>query len=125
TEINYLVPQMTIPGKGTFQNVRLELRPKDVDRASEWQWKRNPFLGTPEFQGLKIMMALINNWDLKDTNNQVLVVNENGGTELRYIISDLGATFGHASTVPLFWRIMRSRNNPSKYAETKFLEKVK
>ena len=125
TEINYLVPRVTIPGKGTFQNVRFELRPNNVDRADEWKWKRNPFLGTPEFQGLKIMMALINNWDLKDSNNQVLVVKGNGGTELRYIISDLGATFGHASTVPVFWRIMRSRNNPTKYARTKFLEKVK
>ena len=125
TEVNYLVPRITIPGKGTFENVRLELRAKDVDRADEWKWKRNPFLGTPEFQGLKIMMALINNWDLKDSNNQVLVVKGDRGAELHYIISDLGATFGHASTVPLLWRIMRSRNNPSKYAGTKFLEKVK
>ena len=27
SEINYLVPNLTIPGKGTFQNVRLEARP--------------------------------------------------------------------------------------------------
>jgi hypothetical protein len=125
TEINYLVPQATIPGKGTFRNVRFELRPEHVERADEWRWKRNPFLGTPEFQGLKIMMALINNWDLKDSNNRILVANGNGGTELRYIVSDLGATFGHASTKPLLWHIMRSRNNPSKYARTKFFEKVK
>ena len=41
------------------------------------------------------------------------------------MISDLGATFGHASTTPLFWRLTRSRNNPTKYAKSKFLEKVK
>jgi hypothetical protein len=125
TEINYLVPRVTIPGKGTFQNVRFEMRPDNIERGDQWKWKRNPFLGTPEFQGLKIMMALINNWDLKDSNNVVLVTQGNGETELRYAISDLGATFGHASTVPLFWRIMRSRNNPEKYARTKFFEKVK
>lgn len=125
TEINYLVPRVTIPGKGTFQNARFEARPDSVKRVDEWQWKRNPFLGTREFQGLKIMMALINNWDLKDSNNQILVVKNNDANELNYIISDLGATFGHASTVPLFWRIMRSRNNPSTFAKTKFLEKVK
>jgi len=28
TEINYLVPSLTIPGKGTFKNVRLEMRNK-------------------------------------------------------------------------------------------------
>ncbi len=125
TEINYLVPRVTIPGKGTFENVRFEMRPDNIKRGDEWKWKRNPFLGTPEFQGLKIMMALINNWDLKDSNNVVLVAQGKDGAELRYVISDLGATFGHASTVPLFWRIMRSRNNPSKYAQTKFFEKAK
>ena len=121
TEVNYLVPRVTIPGKGTFTNVRFEARPEAWDRVGEWKWKRNPFLGTPEYQGLKIMMAMINNWDLKDSNNEIIQMNG----ELRYVISDLGATFGHASTTPLFWRLTRSRNNPSKYADAKFLEKVK
>jgi len=123
TEVNYLVPRVTIPGKGTFNNVRFEARPGGWKRLEDWKWTRNPFDGTPELQGLKIMMALINNWDLKDSNNKIVYVEKNN--ELRYIISDLGATFGHASTTPLFWRITRSRNNPPKYAKTKFLEKVK
>jgi hypothetical protein len=125
TEVNYLVPRVTIPGKGTFTNVRFEARPETWDRVGEWKWKKNPFVGTPEYQGLKIMMAMINNWDLKDSNNVIVQVGDNGDAELRYIISDLGATFGHASTTPLFWRWTRSRNNPSKYAKTEFLEKVK
>ena len=125
TEVNYLVPRVTIPGKGTFTNVRFEARPQQWDRVGEWRWKTNPFVGTPEYQGLKIMMALINNWDLKDSNNVIIQTGRNGNAELRYIISDLGATFGHASTTPIFWRLTRSRNNPSKYVKTKFLEKVK
>lgn len=125
TEVNYLVPRVTIPGKGTFTNVRFEARPEQWDRVGEWKWKQNPFVGTPEYQGLKIMMAMINNWDLKDSNNVIVQVGDNGNAELRYIISDLGATFGHASTTPLFWRLTRSRNNPGKFAKTKFFEKVK
>lgn len=125
TEVNYLVPRVTIPGKGTFTNVRFEARPESWDRTVEWKWKKNPFVGTPEYQGLKIMMALINNWDLKDSNNQIIQIRGESGNELWYIISDLGATFGHASTTPLFWRLTRSRNNPNKYAGSKFLEKVK
>src|SRR5688572_19361928 len=121
TEVNYLVPRVTIPGKGTFSNVRFEARPEEWDRVGEWKWKRNPFVGTPQYQGLKIMMAMINNWDLKDSNNEIIQTDG----ELRYIISDLGATFGHASTTPLLWRLTRSRNSPSKYADAKFLEKVK
>ena len=124
TEINYLVPRATIPGKGTFTNVRFEARPEDFKRAGEWQWKRNPFIGKPEFQGLKIMMAMINNWDLKDANN-VILKPKNNNNELLYIISDLGATFGHASSTPIFWRLTRSRNNPTKYAKSEFFQKVK
>ena len=125
TEVNYLVPRVTIPGKGTFTNVRFEARPDAWDRVGEWKWKRNPFVSSPEYQGLKIMMALINNWDLKDSNNVIVQTPTNRGNELRYIISDLGATFGHASTTPIFWRITRSRNNPKNYAKSDFLEKVK
>lgn len=123
TEVNYLVPRVTIPGKGTFTNVRFEARPDNWKRAGEWQWKKNPFVGKPELQGLKILMALINNWDLKDSNNVILKVK--GSDELRYAISDLGATFGHASTTPLFWRFTRSRNSPGNYAKSNFFEKVK
>ncbi|HEY9502480.1 MAG TPA: hypothetical protein VIR01_12685 [Pyrinomonadaceae bacterium] len=125
TEVNYLAPRVTIPGKGTFTNVRFEARPKDWDRVQEWKWQQNPFVHSREFQGLKIMMALMNNWDIKDSNNRIVYVRGNNGDELRYIISDLGATFGHASTTPLFWRITRSRNNPKNYAKSDFLEKVK
>lgn len=125
TEVNYLVPRVTIPGKGTFTNVRFEARPENWDRVGEWKWKRNPFVGRPEYQGLKIMMALINNWDLKDSNNVIVDIGGDNNDELLYMISDLGATFGHASTTPILWRLTRSRNNPSNYAKSKFFEKVK
>src|SRR5215207_3591688 len=46
TEITYLAPRVTIPGKGTFENVRCEAR---------------SFSGKRELQGLKILMALIEN----------------------------------------------------------------
>jgi hypothetical protein len=125
TEINYLVPRVTIPGKGTFNNVRFEARPENWKRAGEWKWKQNPFISTPEYQGLKIMMALINNWDLKDANNVLIQTRGNGEPKLYYVISDLGATFGHASTTPILWRFTRDRNNPKSYAKSDFLEKVK
>jgi hypothetical protein len=125
TEINYLVPRVTIPGKGTFTNVRFEARPESWKRVGEWKWKQNPFVSTPEYQGLKLMMALINNWDLKDSNNVLIQTHSKSGNQLYYVISDLGATFGHASTTPLLWRFTRDRNNPQSYAKSDFLKKVK
>jgi len=128
TEINYLVPRLNVEGKGTFENVRLEARPESVDRLDEWKWAENPFVRTKELQGLIIMMALLNNWDIKDTNNKVLHSRnpETGREELQYVVSDLGATFGRVKLdVPGFWRISRSRNAPEDFSRDPFLEDVK
>lgn len=120
TEIVHLVPELVIVGKGTFQNVKLEARPKDVKRDGLWMWANNPFVGKPEFQGLKIMMLFINNWDMKDDNNAILAVKGDTQSERRFIISDLGATFGKTGGV-----ISRSRNKPSDYAKAEFIKGVK
>lgn len=120
SEINYLVPRLTIPGKGTFSNVRLEARPDYIDRGKEWKWGDNPFEDTSEYQGLKIMMAFLNNWDMKSANNVIL----KDGDERQYVISDLGATFGKTGSnwLPIFWRIGRSRNNPEDYSKATFVK---
>lgn len=122
TEIAYLVPKLTIEGKGTFDNVRLEARPKNVERVGNWSWEDNPFKGTPQLQGLKILMVMINNWDMKDENNQILAPrNETtDAPELRYIVSDLGGSFGKTGGI-----ISRSRNKPSDYVKAKLIESVK
>ncbi|HEX8719151.1 MAG TPA: hypothetical protein VF736_00785 [Pyrinomonadaceae bacterium] len=122
TEITYLVPRVNIPGKGTFENVRFEARPKNVKRLDPWAWKKNPFVGTRELEGLKVLMVLLNNWDLKDENN--VVIHAPAAGELRYAISDLGATFGKGGGPGFFWRFTRSRNDPEDYADTKFIDKV-
>jgi hypothetical protein len=127
TEINYLVPRLTIEGKGTFENVRLEARPEHIKRLDEWKWAENPFSGTRELRALIIMMAFLNNWDIKDANNKVLLVPnlKTGEARLHYIVSDLGATFGRVKVdAPVIWRIKRNRNDPADYAADPFLEDV-
>jgi len=135
SEINYLAPCAHIPGAKPskkvercegdgFRNVRFEARPKGVKRVGPWKWKENPFVGMHQFEGLKVLMALLNNWDLKDDNNVIIYAPGRGRGELHYVISDLGATFGRTGGVPVFWRITRSRNNPEDYAASKFIDKV-
>jgi hypothetical protein len=126
TEINYLVPELTIPGKGTHKNVRLEARPENVERLDEWKWKDNPFLDTNELQGLKIMMVFLTNWDLLDLQNKVLRVNNNGRVEHHFIISDLGATFGKLgnNNLPFFFRLGRKTNDPGTWYEAGFVKGV-
>jgi len=125
TEVTYLAPRVRIRGKGTFTNVRFEARPRGVERAGEWKWGENPFTGTREFQGLKVMMVLLNNWDVKDSNNVILAAPGRDGTELRYAISDLGATLGDTGKWPLLWRFTRSRNDPKGFGSDKLVDEVK
>jgi hypothetical protein len=132
SEVDYLVPCVQIPGAakprkevprcegGGFADARFEARPEDVKRLNSWSWKNNPFSGTKEFKGLVILMALLNNWDLKDENNVILSIKgADGQNELRYIISDLGATFGKTGG-----GLTHSRNEPENYAKSRFINGV-
>jgi hypothetical protein len=122
TEINYLIPSLTIPGKGTFKNVRLEARPSDVKRSGEWKWRSNPFVGSKELQGLKIMMVFMTNWDLLDLQNEIL--HQDG--ENQYVVSDLGATFGKLgnNNLPIFFRLGRKTGSAKHYIKTRFVKGV-
>ena len=122
TEINYLAPRLTIPTKGTYRNVSLEARPSNVKRGERWDWNNNPFVDTRELKGLKIMMAMINNWDLKNDNTAVLTSNG----RRHYVISDLGSSFGKLAISSGFLvnRIGRSVDNPAHFAKSKFVNGI-
>jgi hypothetical protein len=75
-----------------FEHVRLKRHPKHTEEEGEWHWRKNPFTGTRELNGLRVMMAVINNWDLKDDNNKVYG-DKDSGKQL-YLVTDLGASFG-------------------------------
>ena len=85
---------------GSFTNARFELKEKGVAKATDkqsWRWDRNPFVGTKELNGLKIMVMLTSNWDPKDQadgqSNTAIYTKRNTG-EVTYVMSDWGATMG-------------------------------
>jgi hypothetical protein len=98
-----------------------------VKRIDGWNWDRNPFVGSRQFQGLKIMMALLNNWDLKDSNNKIAVARDQkiADNELRYFVADLGGSFGKVSHLPRFLQFKPDRNNPKAYARSHLVDGVK
>jgi hypothetical protein len=126
TEINYLVPTITIPTKGTFKNVRLEARPENIERLGNWDWRNNPFQGSNELQGLKIMMVLLKNWDIVEVNNNILGTIGKSGRELHYIVGDLGRTFGRLgnNNFPVFYRLGRTTGRPRQYAKSILVREV-
>lgn len=114
--------QKLVAPDGELRNVRMKRFLKDQKKVGNWHWRSNPLFGTREFNGLRVMMALMNSWDLKDQNNSVY---EEKGTsdnpDLYYVISDLGATFG---TTGLSYPDPSSKGNLPAYAGSKFIKKV-
>lgn len=82
-----------IQSGGDVPNVRLQKTPKGEKKTGHWNWKHNPFAGTREFNGLRVMMALIRNWDLKDDNNAIL---QDDAGHMTYEVTDVGTSFGSA-----------------------------
>jgi hypothetical protein len=99
--------------------VRLQRHPEGK-KVGNWSWRHNPFKGTREFNGLRVMMALLSNWDLKDDNNAILEERENPGHAL-YEVSDLGASFGRSGKS---YSDSITKHNLSAYRRSKFISKV-
>lgn len=90
---------------GTFTNVRFELRESGVEKFKDeqsWAWNSNPFVGTKQLNGLKVIMMLVSNWDSKDSrdasrgsNTGIYVYTmRNGHRETRYLFTDWGGSMG-------------------------------
>jgi len=78
---------------GAVRNARLKRRSEDEKKIGNWKWDNNPFKGTREWNGLRVMMALIGNWDLKNANNSIYQV-KGDHPEQHYAVSDLGGSLG-------------------------------
>jgi hypothetical protein len=106
------------PG-GTVRAARLQKPPRGK-KVGNWDWKHNPFVGTREFNGLRVMMALISNWDLKTENNS-MYSEEDDSRPVLYEVSDLGTAFGRSGES---YRSSTSKANLKAYQHSKFVTKV-
>jgi hypothetical protein len=90
---------------GRFCDARFELDEAGVVKHFDehsWAWNDNPFVGTRELNGLKILMMLLANWDNKDVrdvargSNTAIFEHRVGKhrREARYLIIDWGAALG-------------------------------
>jgi hypothetical protein len=102
---------------GHIEDARFARKPSGQKKIGIWKWKENPFSGTREFNGLRVMMAVMNNWDLKDVNNAVFEDRKQGRDI--FLTSDIGATFG---TNGLSWTVSRSKGNIGTFKDSKFIE---
>jgi hypothetical protein len=109
---------------GTVHNVRLKRYLKGEEKIGNWDWRSGPFAGTRELDGLRVMMALINNWDLTEENNAIYKEKAADGPDsprIVYMVSDLGSTFG---TAGLTWPTGKARGNLHTYSHSLFIAHV-
>ncbi len=73
-------------------------RPRDMGLTSKgsWSWQRNRFVGTRPYNGLLVLMMILNSTDLKNENNELYeVIGEpREDARLWYVVKDLGASLG-------------------------------
>ena len=89
-----------VSSDGSFTNARFEFKEKGISKQTDkesWRWDNNPFFGTRELNGLRIMVMLTSNWDPKDkrddeSNTAIYTKRKTGA--VTYVMSDWGATMG-------------------------------
>jgi hypothetical protein len=113
TEPNYFVREGTVRGvhdlrrarrdvakDGSFGAARFQLRSSHPEflKSVSWAWNDNPFRGTPQFQGLKILAMLVSEWDGKDLHQAAKLGSNTGiyrdGNHYLFFVDDWGRSMG-------------------------------
>ncbi len=123
TNDNYYVPNLEVKelpahlhrGQGHvispdhLDGARLAAPSRREKKDANWNWQHNPFVGTREFNGLRVMMAFLSNWDLKDENNAIFTAKDG---QQEYLVTDVGTAFGASGK---HWTEAASKNNLKEY----------
>jgi hypothetical protein len=135
---DYFVPRARIVGQKNInaRDVRFERNGGGYKEIGNWSWDDNPFLGTREFEGLKVLMALLKNWDLTTRNNDILTPKKNPGPNI-YYVADLGASLGRTGTflngMPLLGNAPvtvsvspgKAKGDPDAFGNERFIKEVR
>ena len=105
-----------VASDGTIVGARFEPERKDLIEGSVWDWDDNPFRGTRQLSGLKVLMILLNNFDARKENNKVFY-SASPRQEAHHYVSDLGATLGRAGGLGG----KRTKNDLKDFLSTRFV----
>ena len=113
-----------VAGDGSFTDARFELEDRSVRMLFDehsWAWNDNPFVGTRQLDGLKIVVMLLSNWDGFFNNHFVYHDVHGSGKWTMYpwdhdktwgahdgirgyeVFFDMPLTFGMAGDLPPGW----------------------
>jgi hypothetical protein len=98
--------------------------------VGDWKWDESPVSESYAMGGLVVAMMMINNWDLKTSNNKIYEATDPQVRPRRmYIVRDLGASLGSNEQAKwIRWANFRmaqgSKNDLEDFEESGFIDKV-
>jgi hypothetical protein len=84
--------------------------------VGNWSWDDSLVKGSQPYNGLLVILAAFNSWDLKQSNNWIYDVQRNGRTERWYMVRDLGGALGDEG------RLRSTRNDIGKFEQRGFID---
>ena len=119
----YYVRQWTMTGPrwaGPHDAARFRPNRPGMKRGDSWAWHEGPFTGTQPWRGALVMMAMLNNSDLKASQNTIYELDPpRDGARRWYVMRDVGQAFGETG---MLWP---DRNDAETFERERFLEGVR
>lgn len=116
----YYLPEFTlVDEKGTRQERGGRFRPSlpEFEEIGDWSWQQNPFVGTPPYQGLLVVLLMFGSGDLKNSNNSLYEHRRpDGTTERLYVVRDIGNALGDTG------RLDSTKNDPAVFERQPFID---
>jgi hypothetical protein len=93
----YYLPAFTLKDDfGRKVEVGGRFRPKveGLKEVGAWDWADNPYVGSKEYQGLIVLLVMLNSTDLKNSNNSLYERRDGDLVEQWYVARDVGSALG-------------------------------
>lgn len=114
----YYLPSFTLQdawGRHVEPGGRFRLHEKSMKDVGEWSWQLNPFVGTPPYQGLIVILMMCGASDLKNANNTLYERRAGDAVERWYVVRDVGSTFGSSG------KFAPACDNPEAFERRRFI----
>jgi hypothetical protein len=119
----YFLPRLSIrDDRGTHiePGGRFRGTEKSIKHTGDWSWQQNPFVGTRPYQGLLVILMMFNSSDIKNENNAVYEIRNQGeGVARWYVVRDLGTALGETG------RLAPQRGDPDIFEREPFITGMK
>jgi hypothetical protein len=93
----YYLPAFTLKDDfGSKVTIGGRFRPKlpELKEVSDWDWAKNPFVGSKEYQGLIVALVMFNSTDMKNSNNSLYELKDGDLVQQWYVARDVGSALG-------------------------------